>query len=153
MSKWTRRGNGEKKEGKRLVDILVDLRTLQVSCTAVDVSVATHRRYIELHHTLLPKGVEGWSVEQLQRKIEIARVSGTHQDWERAMLLLAHHRSEVACDLLRELESWVPEGLQGFHQLALGEAFGWLGYDYVTDEAGRPHVLPAGAPWPEGPAS
>jgi hypothetical protein len=153
MSKWTRRGNGDKKERKRLVDIMVDLRTGRVSCTAVDVPVATHRRYIDLHYDLLPKGVEGWSVEQLQGKMEIARVSGANRDWERALLLLAHHRSEVACDLLREVEPWVPEELSGLHQLALGEAYGWLGYDYITDRAGRPHVLPAGAPWPEGPAS
>lgn len=153
MSKWTRRGGGENKKRERLVDILVDLKTLQVSCTAVDVPLTTHRRYLELHYDLLPKGVEEWSVERLQQKIEIARVSGASRDWEGAMLLLAHHRSEVACDLLRELEPHVPEALRGFHQLALGEALGWLGYDYVIDEAGRPHVLPAGAPWPEGPAS
>jgi hypothetical protein len=58
-------------------------------------------------------------------------------------MVLAHHRSELACDLLREIEPQVPEELHGFHQLALGESLGWLGYNYVTDEEGRPRAVPA----------
>lgn len=151
MSRYTRRGRRAKKELNG--NLLIDLRTGQVSCTEVEVDVLTQRRYLELHYTLLPEDVESWSAEQLERKVEIARLTGERRDWERALMVLAHHRTELACDLLREIEPQVPEELHGFHQLALGESLGWLGYDYVTDEEGRPRVLPAGAPWPEGPTN
>jgi len=152
MSKHTRRGRRAKRK-ERIGNLLVDLRTGQVSCAEVEADVLTQRRYLELHYTLLPEDVESWSVEQLERKVEIARLTGARRDWERALMVLAHHRSEPACDLLRELEPHVPEELRGFHQLALGESLGWLGYDYVVDEEGRARVLPADAPWPEGAAN
>jgi len=148
MARKRKRRKHGKKEPMRTVNFTIGPDGI-FSCTAVDVPMATHRRYLELHYTLLPEGVERWSPDQLRAKVEIARVTGKQEDWERALMLLAHHRSELACDLLRELEPRLPEALHGFQQLALGEALGWLGYDYISDEQGRPRVLLSGAPWPE----
>jgi len=160
-NKWTRRGQTERTNHKKqrnrcgIVDIRIDLRGLApATCIAVDAPRQTHRRYLE-QHRLLPEGIEAWSIEQLRDLVEVARVSGRESDWERALMLLAHHRSEAACDLLRDVAPRVPESLRDFHQIAVGEAVGWLGYHYVRDEEGRPRLLvAAGAPFPPaGPPS
>jgi len=147
MSKWTRRGRGEKRRKERIGNVLIDLVSGRVSCAVVEADAETRLRYLELHYTLVPKGVETWSAARLEREIAVARATGHRKDWERTLLRLAHHQSELACDLLRQVEPQVPVELHGFHQLALGEALGWLGYDYVTDEEGRGKAVPAGEDW------
>jgi hypothetical protein len=140
-NKWTRRGQGQRRQdGQRIWDVRLDLRTGEVTTSAGDASLATHIRYLEAH-ALLPEDIESWSADRLRHPVEVARITGKQADWERALMLLAHHRSELACDILHDIEPHVPEEVASYWELAFGESLGWLGYDYIPDEEGRPMAV------------
>jgi len=95
-------------------------------------------------HELVPETIQIWSRKRLQDVVEIAKISGKTAHWERALILLAHHESELACNMLRELEPVVPEVVATFWEMAYAESLAWLGYDYMPDEEGRPMAVVAG---------
>lgn len=125
------------------VDIRVDTTTGEVTMVALPPgSHDTHVYYIQ-QHALLPRKVEAWSVPKLQRKVEKLLRSGAQADWEQALMILAHHQSERAVEVLVELKSELPKELELFWEMAYGEALGWLGYDYYADQS-QPQIVAAG---------
>ena len=110
---------------------------------SVPVTPATARRYLDLH-ALLPKDVECWSDDLLDELLE--ELDEEQVDtWERVLMLLAHHRSPKASDLIEDLRRQAPPELDEFCELAYAESLGWLGFDYVRNhQDALPTVTPAG---------
>jgi len=114
------------------------------------VCVAVHpkemKRYARAHH-LVPKDIEKWTEAQL---VEVANAVADDrpETWRRALVLLAHHQSQVANDLLAVLREQVPPELAEQAEMAWAESLAWLGYSYVRDVDGRVTLVPAGTPIP-----
>lgn len=134
---------------KRPMMLGINLRNGAVTCNGAKASMMMQMRYMRLHQ-LIPEDIQSWNEAQLRQLLEVARVSGKEPDWERALVLLAHHESELACDLLQQVKIHAPPQLSELWELAYGESLGWLGYDYIPDEQGRPRAAPTGTPWPVG---
>lgn len=101
---------------------------------AVSVSPSVARRYLDLH-AILPHDLMSWSDEALDELIEDLDPHDVDA-CERVLILLAHHRSQTACVLLRELFDTLPEDLRAFAELAYAESLGWLGFDYMRAQEG-----------------
>jgi hypothetical protein len=127
-----------------MTDLRVDLETGKVVCSSTRVRRKTYARYLEDHYTLPEAGGASVSVERLLGMLEAAESSGAPEDWRRALIHLAHHRSEAASGILAELEAKVPRGLRDYWELAHAESVGWLGSEFYRDDDGVAHVVPAG---------
>jgi len=157
-SKWTRRGQAERRGGTYrprrrqrpdYVGYQVNLKNMRVTCNMTRASLPMQECYLACH-TMVPKDIAQWSEAQLLEPLEQARAQGALSDWQRALILLAHHESELASSILGELLAEVPAELEDFWELAYAESVGWLGFDYLLDDDGRPQVVPAGMAIPEG---
>ncbi len=137
-----RRAVSRKRE--RLYDLRLDLLTGEVVCSATHADAKTRARYLADHYELPESGGASISDETLLALIGTAEKSGRPEDWRRALIHLAHQRSELARDLLVRLEERVPRKLRDYWELAYAEAEGWLGNEYYRDDDGVAHVLPAG---------
>lgn len=91
-------------------------------------------RYGALHE-ILPRELSGWPEAELDALLE-GLDADDHEGWERAMILLAHHKSAHAMELLRELQGQVPSDLASFAELAYAESCGWQGLDYLREHPG-----------------
>ncbi len=101
-------------------------------------------RYIQLHD-LVPDGIEGWSQRKLRRLVDrLGQGQAGQAMWERALVLLAHHQSEAARDLLLELEPRVPADLRQIWLLARDESQTWLGNRVIGTSEGKTTVVPPG---------
>lgn len=97
----------------------------------VPVPAPVAQRYVSLHQ-ILPEDLSAWPERVLDEIVE--DLDGGDVDcWERALILLAHHRSQKATSLLRELAPQIPQELKGFFELAFAESLGWLGYSYIRE--------------------
>jgi hypothetical protein len=113
----------------------------------------TSLRYL-LAHDWIPGGKEKNVVvmsEEQVRELAASVVDDQPETWERALILLAHHKSQLATDLIQQLQERAPEELQGFCELAHAESLSWLGYNYVSEPDGRKTVAPVGVEIPEDP--
>ena len=109
----------------------------------VPVSSRTSRRYLKLH-SLLPEGLAAWPAERLDELVRELEGDET-ETWERVLILLAHHQSPTAMEILRDLREQVPADLVEFSELAYAESLTWLGFDYLRDSRQRPPIIrPAG---------
>jgi hypothetical protein len=126
-----------------MIDMRFDLVTGQMVCSATRVSLDERARYLADHY-FMPKAIETLPIEELAGALGAAEQSGSADEWRSALLQLAHHRSERASAILAELEERVPRKLRDYWELAYAESVGWLGQEYIRDEAGVAHVLPAG---------
>ncbi len=105
----------------------------------VPVSGRTSDRYLALHE-LLPKGLTRWSKEDLDDLVEELSHDDT-QTWERVLILLAHHQSPAAMEILTDLREQAPPDLAEFAELAYAESLTWLGFDYLRDSRDGPPVI------------
>jgi hypothetical protein len=115
-------------------------------CPVSDVEVLM--RYLTAH-AWVPEGVELWSEQQL-REVAASVEEGMPQTWERALIILAHHGSRLACDLIARLAEKAPPELREFCDHAYGEGLSWLGQGHVRDEEGGLTIFGMGE---EGPAN
>jgi hypothetical protein len=86
----------------------------------------TRVRYVADHQLL--HGAGGLGEPELLGFVARAEESGSADDWRRALIQLAHHRSEVAATMLAGLEARVPRPLHGYWELARAEGAVWLRY-------------------------
>ncbi len=105
-------------------------------------------RYLDLHG-LVPEDVHLWEEARIKAMAQVDRDSPV-ATWERVLMLLAHHRSQLAHDLLMALEHEVPKHLGAVWELARGESVGWLGYNFQRDGDGKITMTPAAPAWVEG---
>lgn len=105
---------------------------------AVHVDAHTATRYLELHD-IIPDSLPDWPAEDLDELIDELD-PGDPSTFERTLILLAHHKSPRAVDLVREIAADLPEELVCFAELAYAEAIGWLGYNYISDGDGPPTI-------------
>ena len=141
MAKWHRREQKrwrKRRERQRynkqthMITVTRDGRTAVGPTT----DQAVTRRYIAAH-SFVPKGIKAWSDDQM-RKIAATVVPDEPASWERALILLAHHESQLGCDLIKALWDEAPEVLHGFCEQAYAEALMWIGESYdAADEAGE----------------
>ena len=96
---------------------------------------ASTRRYFAAHDHV-PEGIEHWSDKQI-RAVAAGVVHDEPASWERALILLAHHRSQLACDLIKALWDEAPQDLDGFCKQAYAEGLMWIGKSYAADEEGE----------------
>ena len=99
-------------------------------------------------HDLVPEEIKTWSEEQI-RELAGSVVPGHPATWERALILLAHHQSQLASDLIAELTAEAPPALQQFCELAYSESLAWLGTSYQRGAGEEPSLTPAGMPLPD----
>lgn len=110
---------------------------------AVPCTVDEARRYGDAH-ALLPRDLPGWGEEALDALVEELGAESSAAEWERALILLGHHKSPHAHDLLSALGLRVPSDLHAFWEFAWAESCGWLGFDYIREaEQEVPLVRPA----------
>jgi hypothetical protein len=133
-----------RKQRKLVVDMRYDLLTGQIVCSATRVAYGTRMAYLDDHDLLADTNAAALSEEALHALVAAAEESGSTEDWRQALLLLAHHRSEHAKLVLDALEDRVPSATHDYWELAYAEAVGWLGFEFIRDENGVAHVLPAG---------
>lgn len=134
MAKWHRR---EQKGWKRRrpQDQLTQVITLTKDGRSAVGPKADHQvmqRYMDAH-AFVPEGVEAWSEQQI-RQVAAALVRDRPASWERTLIVLAHHQSRLACDLIKALWSEAPEELHGFCEQAYAEALMWIGETYEGDQ-------------------
>ena len=92
-------------QDKVICSLRVDLRTGEVTTVTLPAGpLDVHARYLE-HHELIPEDLEAWSAAELRREVTLLERRGFLPDWEKALMLLAHHRSEIAIELLVELKN------------------------------------------------
>jgi len=91
----------------------------------IKVSAETGTRYIDLHR-VVPGDIDRWSQDHVRWIADGLKLGASHVEWETALILLAHHRSILARDLLLELGPQVPARAREFYEIALGEAQSWL---------------------------
>jgi len=139
MAKWHRRE--QKRWNKRQQRRREKQQHYSIICTKEGLSSVTPvsdpkvmKRYLAAHD-YVPKGIEGWSGEQM-REIAAKIVPDERVSWERALIMLAHHRSQLACDLIRELWDRAPEQLHSFCEQAYAEGLMWIGKSYLPHEEG-----------------
>lgn len=116
-----RRGKARSKE----TVLVVGLDLLGGGISQVEVSAEVGLRYIDLHR-VVPPDISRWSEGQVRRLAGELGPEVSRRRWESALILLAHHRSPLARDLLLELGPRVPVTVQEFHKIALGESQSWL---------------------------
>lgn len=97
--------------------------------------------YLELH-TLVPEDIHLWPEARIGAMARQLDSSSRAVTWERTLMLLAHHRSQAAHDLLMDLEPAVPAELSTVWEMARGESLGWLGNNFHRDGAGNMEVMP-----------
>ena len=131
----------KKKRKGRVYVIGVDATT--GACSAVAVSAQAGMRYIDLHR-LIPQDLESWDEQRVRDLAAGSRPRASRRRWERALVLLAHHRSRLACELLQELAPRVPRKLRELHAMALGESHSWFGESYEQGAGGEPGELVPG---------
>lgn len=158
MARSGRRGKRRQRRRRGRVRIredepfyLVSIHPTTGATSTVATRPETSWRYLVAHDWIpggKEKNVEVLSEEQV-RELAASVVDDEPETWERALILLAHHKSQLASDLIQELRERAPEGLQGFCELAHAESLSWLGYNYVSDSDGRKTVAPVGVPIPE----
>jgi hypothetical protein len=134
----------KKKQRKLVVDMRCDLVTGQMVCSATRVPHRTRLDYLADHDLLPELGAEGLGEDALRVLVAAAEESGSTDHWREALILLAHHRSELAKDVLAGLEDRVPPDVRDYWELAYAEAVGWLGCEFIRDADGVAHILPAG---------
>jgi hypothetical protein len=142
--RWKRRrskGGQAKQSNQQFYSISVPFNG-GIACVAVAPEVTSH--YVE-QHKLLPEGLKEWSTEEIHDLAQGVEQMG-RETWERVLILLAHHESPQASDLLQELREKVPPELSDFWELAYAESVTWLGYNYVRDEKGQVTISPACMP-------
>ncbi|MEO1270440.1 MAG: hypothetical protein AAFX99_20325 [Myxococcota bacterium] len=112
-----------------------------VMCVPVD--HATARRYVELHD-ILPPNLEQWPEAALTELILLLTFDDV-EAYQYVLILLAHHRSERASELIAELRPSVPKDLASFAEIAYAESLSWQGLDYVRQMGwDTPLIAPAG---------
>lgn len=112
------------------------------SVVSVATTPETSWRYMECHDHLPPASeLVRWSEEQV-RALPLTVDSSRPDTWERALILLAHHQSNLAVELIEKLRDRVPASLADFYELALAEAKGWLGSSFIQDEDGMEPLNP-----------
>jgi len=117
------------------------LPTGATMCVPVDRDMA--RRYAELHD-ILPGDLTGWTEEALDDLIHEIEPDDV-ESYQRVLILLAHHRSERASELIAELRPNLPVDLAQFAEMAYAESLNWLGLDYVRQfDWETPLITPAG---------
>ena len=91
----------------------------QSSVPTTEIVAAT---WLKLHEEL-PDDLASWSNE---------RLSAECADTPRFLLLLGHHKSSFAVEVLTLLRAEeLSEEEESLAELALAEALGWIGYSYV----------------------
>ncbi len=102
----------------------IDLTTGKMSQVEVDVKVGVE--YIDMHR-VVPSNIDTWGEAHMRSVASLAEIEDAgDRAWKTAMILLAHHRSVLARDLLKGLKEKLPAGLAEFYSIALGEAESWL---------------------------
>ena len=109
--------------------------------TAVAAPPEAMWRYLELH-ALVPDDIHLWPAARVRAMAREVDHETRVATWERTLLLLAHHRSQLAHDLLVELEPKVRASLQPVWEMARGESLGWMGNDVHQDGEGNLTVAP-----------
>ena len=110
-------------------------------CVPVEHDMAM--RYAELHN-ILPNDLSEWSEEALDELIHEIEPDDV-ESYQRALILLAHHRSERASELIAELRPNLTPDLAQFAEMAYAESLNWLGLDYVRQLGWEtPLITPAG---------
>jgi hypothetical protein len=122
--------NGLKRAAEKKVVHLArfDLLTGQATAFAVPrAAMGVSTEYIE-RHDLLPEEVELWSIEQLHARVQDLLDNGEPIALQRALMILAHHRSEQAISILESLRDDFTSGnLRWFWEFAYDEALGHFG--------------------------
>ena len=127
-----RRGRAESAE----TVLVVGLDLMGGGTSEVEVSAEVGMRYIDLHR-VIPPYITSWSADHVRRLAGGLEQGGSRRRWEAALILLAHHRSRLARDLLLSLGPRVPDPVREFYEIALGESQSWLGGGR-GEEAGAP---------------
>lgn len=91
----------------------------------IQVSAEVGTRYIDLHR-VVPGDIERWSHDHIRWIVDGLKLGASHVEWETALILLAHHRSTLARDLLMGLGPLVPTSAREFYEISLGEAQSWI---------------------------
>lgn len=101
-------------------------QTGALRCVAVpEEAAAEYRRLC----ASVPRGVALWSDEAAMELLEELE-GGEDEAFARVVVVLAHHRSELACKVLHDLYGQAPEDLRPLAELAWAQALGWLGWEY-----------------------
>ena len=106
----------------------------------VRVSRATAQRYLQLH-AVIPARLTCWPRERLTELVD-ELADDDSPTWERVLILLGHHGSEAAVQILCDLAQQVPVDLREFAELAYAESLTWIGVDYVRVDPAGPIALP-----------
>lgn len=113
--------------------------TRATSCVRVSVRVA--ERYLALHH-ILPLALPEWPEDTLDELLEDLDPDKV-ETYEHALIMLAHHPSERAGELLLQIAQDAPLDLAPLAELAYAEQVGLRGMDYLKLREGHaPTIRP-----------
>lgn len=107
---------------------------------AVPTDNETAKLYLTLHE-IIPDDLLSWSADQFEAKLSEATTIGSIAE---VLIMLAHHKSAWAMDMLKGLreseEEIIPPALEPFSELAYAESLSWLGYNYIRQVGGLPVI-------------
>lgn len=117
---------GTASPGRRETVLVVGMDLNSGAISQLEVSAEVGMRYIDMH-SVVPENIDRWTPEEIRRVARQLNALASCRRWEVALILLAHHRSRLARDLLLDLEPRVPAAVREFYEIALGESQSWLG--------------------------